>query len=191
MSAVEKWLLHLSIWTSAGTGLIYLIMKHLLRSEDPFSVVNHPWQPHVLAAHVLLTPLLIFSLGLIAREHVLGRFQDERPHRSRRSGVATIALAAPMIASGYLMQVVTEPALRRVLAGAHIATGVLYTLLFASHLVLSRPDRRRSNGHGAAGAGARPRRRRHRLDCPGGRGVGSSHRLQSTTTPAGPEGMTP
>ncbi len=80
-----------------------------------------------------------------------------------------LALALPMIASGYLVQVVTDPAARRVLAGVHIAGGGLYVLLFAGHLVVSR------NGSHRGGSGRRSARRGHsrtpRLDRAGRRGI--------------------
>jgi hypothetical protein len=188
VSAFEKWLLHLSVGTAGGTGLAYLFMKHVLKSEDPFSVVNHPWQPHVLAAHVLLTPLLIFSLGLIAREHILGRFIDPRPHRSRRSGVATLTLALPMAASGYLAQVSTSEPLRRALVLVHVVSGCLFALLFLAHLVAARPERRARTGRRSGG---RPRRGRagvRRLAWPEERVIESQTRSESTLEEAGPGG---
>jgi len=54
---------------------------------------------------------------------------------------------------------VTDPAVRRVLAGVHIAVGGLYVLLFAGHLVVSRNGRHRGEkGRGAPlpRPGARP-----------------------------------
>ncbi len=156
MSAAEKLLLHLSTFAAAATGLLYLWMKYFLRSDDPFSVVHHPWQPHVLALHVLVAPLLIFALGLIMREHVLDRFRDARPHRSRLSGVGAIGVALPMIASGYLMQVLTDPGPRRILALVHATSGAAFALLYAAHVVTSCNPRRVSKG-GRARAGRRAR----------------------------------
>jgi hypothetical protein len=156
VSALERWLLHLSTWGSAGTGLAYLYMKHALRPADPFSVVNHPWQPHALALHVLVGPLLVFALGLIAREHILGLFREARPHPSRPSGVAAIALALPMVASGYLLQVTTAEGARSLLVVVHVACGSLFALLFLAHLLVSRPGRRgaaRRRGGGRRGSG--------------------------------------
>ena len=184
MSAFEKWLLHLSTWLAAATGLLYFVMKHALRSADPFSVVNHPWQPHVLAAHILVTPLLIFSLGLIAREHIIGRFLDTRPHRSRRSGVLTIALAVPMIGSGYLLQVAAAEPLRRALVLTHLVSGSLFALLFLAHLVAARPA-----GRAAGRPGRRRRRpRRRHLAWPEERVIESQTRLEATRSEAGPGG---
>ena len=159
MNAFEKGLLSVTTFAAAATGLVYFWMKHLLRSADPFSVVHHPWQPRVLASHVLLVPLLVFALGLIAQDHILAHFLDDRAHRSRRSGIGAVVLALPMVGSGYLLQVLTGPGPRRVLALIHAASGAAFAILYVVHLVLSRSPRRATHG-----AGARPGRRR-----PGGR----------------------
>jgi len=146
MSAFERWLLHVATVITAATGFVYCGMKYLMRREDPFSAVNHPWQPHVLALHVLAAPLLVFALGLITREHIIGRFLDERPQRGRASGAATILVAFPMIVSGYLIQIVTDPPVRRVLIVIHVASGALFALWFVVHLMLAGTRRRAAVG---------------------------------------------
>lgn len=142
MSAFERWLIHIATGFTAATGFVYFGMKYLMRREDPFSAVNHPWQPHVLALHVLAAPLLVFALGLITREHIVGRFLDDRPQRGRGSGAATILAAFPMIVSGYLIQIVTGPPVRRVLVGIHVASGALFALWFVAHLMFAGTKRR-------------------------------------------------
>ena len=137
MSRFEKILLHASTSLATLTGVVYLFMKHALRRTDPFSAVNHPWQPHVLALHVLVGPVVVFTIGLITREHILGRFPVDRPRGSRTSGIATAVLAAPMIASGYLLQVVTERMAHGALVVAHLLTGGLFALLLVAHLLAS------------------------------------------------------
>jgi len=145
MSRAEKLLLHLSTWGVTVTGLVYLVMKYVLVNDDPFSVLGHPWQPHVLALHLLIGPFVIFSLGLIAREHVLERFRAVSVRRGRGSGIWTILLATPMVFSGYLLQVSTSRGARLALAVVHVASGALYALVFLAHLA-------RAAARGRAGA---------------------------------------
>lgn len=149
MSLFERILVNVSAVLTAATGTVYLVMKYFMTNEDPFSVLNHPWQSHVLALHLLISPVLIFALGLIMRDHVFGRFHEERARRGRASGIYTTLLVVPMIASGYLLQVFTDPEPRRWLAWVHIGSGVLFTLLFLVHLFASRPIQR-SLQNGAA-----------------------------------------
>ncbi len=134
MSRFESILLQVSTWMSALSGVAFLVMKHLMESDDPYSILGHPWQPHMLAAHILVGPAVIFALGLISRDHVVGRYVNGNGQGGRRSGASTILLAAPMIVSGYLLQVVTGETLRFVLVILHVISGLLFVILFLLHL---------------------------------------------------------
>jgi len=151
MSRFERHLLNVSIALSAWSGIVYYLMRDVLRRSDPFSVLGHPWQPHVLAAHVLVGPFVVFALGLIAREHIIGRARNGQAAGGRRSGLTTILLAVPMILSGYGVQVVTSPPGRRFLGLAHLAAGLAFALLFGMHLWRA-ARRRRSGESRSAGA---------------------------------------
>lgn len=134
MTRFESLLLQLSTLLSTVSGLIFLYMKYLMKNDDPFSILGHPWQPHMLAVHVLVGPVVVFALGLIAREHILARFMNGAGKRGRRTGASTILLAAPMILSGYMLQVVTGETLHLALVVLHIATGVMFAGMFFWHL---------------------------------------------------------
>lgn len=142
MTRFESLLLQISTVISALSGAIFLAMKYLLRNDDPFSVVGHPWQPHMLAAHVLVGPVVVFALGLISREHVLGRYLNGARRGGRRSGASTILLAAPMILSGYFLQIVTGENSRLALVIVHVATGTMFVSLFFWHLRATAARRR-------------------------------------------------
>jgi hypothetical protein len=133
MSRTEAALLHAGTWLTAASGVAYFWMKSVMQASDPYSALHHPWQPQMLALHVLAAPILVFALGLIGRGHVLERYRDKTPHPARLSGAATVLPALPMIASGYLIQVVTGTAVRRTLVIIHLLTGGLFVLLFAVH----------------------------------------------------------
>ena len=65
MNRWERWtfgLLTLGVLLSGG---VYFWMKYLLVNDDPFSVVNHPWQSAMLAAHVLAAPGLLLMFGIL------------------------------------------------------------------------------------------------------------------------------
>ncbi|HEX9428704.1 MAG TPA: hypothetical protein VGA64_13075 [Candidatus Polarisedimenticolia bacterium] len=154
MNRFERTLLHLATFAAAATGAVFLWMKYLLTTDDPYSVVHHPWQPAVLALHVLTVPALVFALGMIAREHVIGRFLEGRPHPSRPSGIAAMLVTVPMIVSGYTLEVLTGAGARKAFAIAHAASGVVFALVYAFHLFLARPGRRGS-GRPASDAASR------------------------------------
>jgi hypothetical protein len=134
MTRFESLLLRVSTWLSALSGAIFLAMKYLMENDDPFSILGHPWQPHMLATHVLVGPVVVFALGLIFRDHVLGRYLNGAGREGRRSGAATILLAAPLVLSGYFLQIVTGETARLALVMIHVATGVMFAGLFTWHL---------------------------------------------------------
>ena len=159
MNPFERTLLNASTCLVALTGGVYFYMKYLMTGEDPYSVVHHPLQPHALSLHVLLAPVLVFALGLITRDHIVGYLLESRQRRGRATGIVAVCLAAPMIVSGYLMQVLTDPGPRRILSVIHVAGGALYVLLFLGHLAASRNGRRGTNGNGGGRPGSRRRAR--------------------------------
>ncbi len=125
MTAFERW----SVWTTSVatfvTGVVYLWMKYLLVSDDPFAVVNHPWQPMMLKLHILVAPLLVFSIGLVALRHVWRHVQSGM-REGRRTGLVTLVALGPMILTGYLIQAITHESLLRAMALSHIGLGLLY-----------------------------------------------------------------
>ena len=70
MTRLEAWFLHVATILVGGGGLVYAWMRYFVRPDDPFAVVNHPWQPDVQHLHVVAAPLLVFALGLIWQSHV-------------------------------------------------------------------------------------------------------------------------
>lgn len=132
MSPFERW----AVWTTSVatfvTGVIYIWLKYLLVSDDPFAVVNHPLQPVVLKAHILVAPLLVFSVGMVALRHVWRHLQSGM-REGRRSGLVTVLVLAPMILSGYLLQAVTREGWLRAMAFSHIALGIIYGVGLLAH----------------------------------------------------------
>jgi hypothetical protein len=100
---------------------------------------------------VLAAPAWVFAIGLIALRHVWRHIRT-RTAGGRRSGMTLVWVLAPMVLTGYLLQVVMHPGWLRVLAFGHIGLGFLYIMGLSAHQwVLSR--RRRATGSRAeAGA---------------------------------------
>ncbi|MGH9364854.1 MAG: hypothetical protein ACRD1B_06260, partial [Thermoanaerobaculia bacterium] len=100
----------------------------------------HPWQPAVLAAHVLAAPVAVFGLGLLFRRHALARLSEGEPAR-RPTGIAMTLLAIPLALSGYLLQTLTGDAARRWTGWGHAALGLVFAAGYALHPLASRlPD---------------------------------------------------
>jgi hypothetical protein len=151
---IERTLLLVSVLVVGGTGLTFAWMKYLMKGSDPFSVVNHPWQPYLLSGHVLAAPALVFALGLIAREHILGKYRDPKARRGRRTGMVAAWILIPMAVSGYALQVLVTQDFRRWAAWGHLAAGVFFLILYAAHALLARGGKPRES---AARLGSRSR----------------------------------
>jgi hypothetical protein len=126
--------LHALVAVLTATGAVFAWMKYGLRAEDPFAVANHPWQPHVLAAHVLAAPLGVFALGWLFSAHVWPKYRG--PMRSRRrTGLVMMAVLLPMVISAYVLQAVTAETARWGAAAAHWITSGIFALGYAAHLL--------------------------------------------------------
>lgn len=144
MNRFERWMMGGSTLLVALSGGIYAWMKYGMTTDDPYAVVNHPWQPAMLKLHILTAPLLVFAVGLVFSQHIYRRWRSGRP-AGRRTGLILLAVAAPMALSGYLIQAVTGPVLLAWLIGVHLVTGTVYTLGYVSHR--SRMQARRIEAH--------------------------------------------
>ena len=88
MKRWEAWINHLGWSLTAASGVLYGILRYFVPASDPDSRLAVPWQPSVLAAHVLAVPFAVFALGLIFRRHARSRFAGD--HREGRpSGVSS------------------------------------------------------------------------------------------------------
>jgi hypothetical protein len=137
VTRLEAWFVHLANLLVGGTGLVYAWMRYFARSDDPFAVVNHPWQPAVQHLHIVAAPLLVFAVGLIWRSHAWTGFRLRATARWT-SGVLLLGTAAPMIASGYLLQTAADPGWRKLWLGAHLAASALWLAATLAHQVTPR-----------------------------------------------------
>ena len=137
--AGERRFHHAATLLTGLTGLALFALKDLVEADpEAFSVVSHPWQPHAQHLHVLAAPLMLVSLGLLLREHVLSRLTDAARRRSRKTGLLLTLAFGPMAMSGYLLQVAVEPAWRAVWKWTHLGTGGLFLAGYLAHLALAR-----------------------------------------------------
>jgi hypothetical protein len=134
MSRTQLLSLHISIALTALTGILFAWMKYLMKSSDPFAVVNHPLQPHILSAHVLLAPAMTFVLGWTFANHMWPRI-ILGDLRRRLTGLSSTILIAPMVVSGYLLQVSTSDAIRNAMAIAHGVSSAVFVIGYVAHLL--------------------------------------------------------
>jgi len=114
------------------TGLIYWWMDEFLQPLDEFAIINHPLQPWLIKAHIIVAPVLVFALGVIWMNHIWKHIRISM-QGARKSGLLTVALIAPMVFSGYLIQAVINPTLLTALVWIHIGGGLVYLLGLLCH----------------------------------------------------------
>lgn len=134
MSKNEKWFLFLSNFSSVVTGLVLAWMIYILRPVNEWDVFNHPWQKQVQAIHILVVPLLLFSVGIIWKKHIQERlFRKGQPYKL--SGWLLILILFPMVFSGYLLQVSVEEQWRAIYGQIHLWTSLAWSMMFFVHIL--------------------------------------------------------
>ncbi len=131
----ERWALNVTTGVVAVSGLAYLYMKFFMRTDDPFALVNHPWQPSMLALHVIVAPVLILIFGIVLRSHIFGKLAG-RHRPNRRTGWLSLLSFAVMAFSGYLLQVVAVPGWIGGLVIIHLASSGIFLVGYGAHLVI-------------------------------------------------------
>jgi len=140
MTRAQVVYLQLCVLITALTGIVFAVMKYAMKSDDPFAVVNHPLQPFMLSAHVVIAPFLVFGFGWIFANHIWPGFTSGIA-RKRKSGLWSMAAIVPMVLSGYLLQVSTADATRQAMAIAHWISSALFVLAYAIHLLTKKSAR--------------------------------------------------
>jgi hypothetical protein len=141
----ERWTFNLVALAVAASGFAYFWMKYLIQTDDPFAVVNHPWQGAMLHLHVLASPPFVLIFGVVLNSHILKKLRGARPP-NRKTGLASLSTFVLMIVSGYLLQVATSDVWLERLVLLHVASSTVFTLTYGTHLIISyklarRPER--------------------------------------------------
>jgi hypothetical protein len=132
----ERWAFGLLALVVSVTGFAYFAMKYLMPTDDPFAVINHPWQPAMLDLHVLASPPLILVFGIILNSHIMRKLRVPKA-ANRRSGMASLITFGTMSATGYLLQVVTNETGLQALVILHVTSGVVFSAAYTAHLIIS------------------------------------------------------
>jgi hypothetical protein len=139
MTRAEAWFVHSGVLIVGGTGLVYGWMRYFATPTEEFAIVNHPWQPEVHAAHILVALLLVFACGLVWRDHVWRRVRRGYPAR-RGTGLVLFATFFPMAVSGYLIQTAVEQDWRLAWTWVHGVGSVVWLAAYLVHQLSPRPE---------------------------------------------------
>lgn len=137
MTRFERWAVLLTSLLTALTGIGFFWLKYMMEPSEPWAVINHPLQPVLLKAHILMAPLMVFAMGMIFLRHIWKHFRSGVVW-ARKSGLTGWLALIPMIVSGYLIQAVTQPTVLQVIAWTHIGFSVLFTIGLTAHYFAAR-----------------------------------------------------
>ena len=135
---------HVANGLVAVTGVVYGWMRYVMNPADDFSVVIHPWQPHVLPLHILVAPFLVAAIGHFAYRHAW-RFWQSGNQEGRRTGLTIGLLAAPMIFSGYLLQISVAEWARSMWVWVHVLTSCAWLAIALTHIAIHIMARRQAS----------------------------------------------
>jgi hypothetical protein len=142
----ERWGFNVCAALVVVSGIVYAWMQYVVTTDDPFALVNHPWQPAVLALHVLVSPPFLLMFGIVFNSHVMRKLQG-RVRPNRFTGYASLATFGAMVGSGYALQVLSGDALLRWAVAVHLASGFTFAVTYGTHLLIAvlmrRPAQRR------------------------------------------------
>jgi hypothetical protein len=114
------------LWVS---GVAWLSLHLAFPSHNEFGTLPNPWEAPVLRVHGLLAVAGVFLLGWLMAAHVGARWGA---YRNRPSGVALLATALVLVASGYALYYSTG-ALHEGAARVHEWLGALAILAGFAH----------------------------------------------------------
>jgi hypothetical protein len=129
---LERWALHLGSLLTGLSGLVYGWLRYYGQVHGEFGIEPHPLQGMAQHLHVLAAPLLLFALGMTVRGH-LARKLKTGTREGRGTGLGLGFLIIPMVASGYLVQVVISPTWRMAFAWVHGVASLLFLILYLGH----------------------------------------------------------
>lgn len=132
MSPRQKNALIYSSYASILTGLLYGVFKYFMKVQGLYGLQSHPFQAHFHHLHIILSPLLIFCIGVIWQDHIWFRIVCGY-QKLRRSGLIMTALFILMTFSGYLLQSSVESWTTNLWKWSHIGSSILWTILFIYH----------------------------------------------------------
>ena len=114
------------------SGIALFVLKDLVVIEGEFGPESHYLEDDVQAAHILTAPALVFACALIWQDHVWTKFKSGARAR-RRTGLLLLSLLAPMILSGYLLQVSYNEPWREIWRVTHLVSSLVWLVAYGVH----------------------------------------------------------
>lgn len=135
MKPIDRWGFTVLAVVVTVTGFAYLYMNEFITTDDPFALVNHPWQGPTLVVHIVAAPVLIAFFGMLLSIHTLPKLRGRLPF-NRRTGLISLWTFSPMALSAYLHQVSTAPLWIDIWWWVHILSACAFVAGYAFHFAI-------------------------------------------------------
>ena len=122
---------HFTSYLTILHGIGYWWVKEFMQIESPYGMRPHFLQTYFQAVHIVLSPLLIFSFGMLWNQHIVVFLKVS--NRKFFSGLTITISLILVILSGYLIQVLYQQCLKRIAIWVHLIFSALYTLGYVIH----------------------------------------------------------
>lgn len=122
---------HLTSYLTIIHGCLYAIIKYNLQIESEYGFRPHQYQALIQAIHIVLSPLLIFSFGLLWQDHIFPKLKKFK--QKKVTGLSLVILIILMSLTGYLLQISYEEYTRQIFITLHLATSLLWTFFYVFH----------------------------------------------------------
>lgn len=121
---------HLASYLTILTGIIYYLFIHFFKVETDYGIRPHFLQQWFQASHILISPMLVFMVGILFIPHILknlhGRYK-------KRSGITLIVIFFIMTFSGYWIQVSKSDLTIDLSTWLHLATSLIWIIVYLLH----------------------------------------------------------
>ena len=107
-----------------------------MQVETEYGLRPHPYQGFTQAIHIVLSPFLVFSFGLLFKDHILKMYKSA--HYKRKTGLILSVTMFVMIISGYGLQVIYAEFPKLATAYLHLGVSLLFTIAYLIHHLFRR-----------------------------------------------------
>jgi uncharacterized membrane protein len=127
--------IHFTSYLTIVHGILYWVIKEFFQVQSDYGLRPHFFQTYIQAAHILLSPLLVVSFGLLWQQHIV-HFFKKKSRKLITGSLVTISLII-IILSGYLIQVIYDQPGKSIMSWVHLIFSGLYLFAYLGHHFLS------------------------------------------------------
>jgi len=137
IQSIQKKLLWAGNLLVGGTGLLLLWVKTFYSPPLPvdefdLSGLVHPWQSLAQHSHIWSAPILVLAIGMVWHAHAWMYWRDG-VRSGKTTGLILLAMAAPMIFSGYAISTTITDQARNLWIWIHLISSAIWLLSFLAH----------------------------------------------------------